>query len=170
MQKTESSIRGLIWVECFLFLRNFKNNYFSRGIKMKWWSIQFDYSPFTSRPVSSVSPMWDNPATGWFPGRYNMVQSNLCNPTEEPETVRQRRTPSWKRKLSFSVAMGHALIIYIGVCIGIGKTGATNPVHGKKAAAAQPRDSNRDAQSEGSSLKSLMVSEKTIKVRASCPT
>lgn len=51
----------------------------------------------------------------------------------------------------------------------IGKTGAINAVHGKKAAAAQLRDPSTDAQSEGSGLKSLVVSEKTIKVRASCP-
>jgi len=47
MQQTESSITVSIWVECFVFLKIFKNNYFIRSflineIKIKWQSIPFD--------------------------------------------------------------------------------------------------------------------------------
>lgn len=80
---------------------------------MKWWSIPFEYSPFTvdqQQCVTSVGHFCP-----WMIPR--QVQSNLCSPTEEPEIARQSSIQSWKRKLSFAFAMGHASIIYIGVCI-----------------------------------------------------
>lgn len=99
-----------------------------------------------------------------------MVQSNLCNPRDEPEIVRQRSTPSWKRKLIKFCVFHESCLHHLHWCLyGLGKTSAIKAVHGEKVAAAQLRDPSRGAQSEGSGLKSLVVSEKTIKVRASCP-